>query len=102
MAALLAVASCAREQKPGSTDERIEVRGGILRVDLNTVDGDTYSAGVWDSETSLQIASFSPCFEMEGGHPARSTEVRTSSQRSWPMRGSRQNVYTSFIHDGEV
>jgi hypothetical protein len=57
------------EEKSEGTVERIEERGGALRVDL-TREGDSYSAGVWESGTILKINSFSPCFPLEEGqHP---------------------------------
>ena len=57
------------EEKSGGSVERIDVRGGTLRVDLIR-EGDSYSAGVWESGTMLKIDSFSPCFPLENGqHP---------------------------------
>ncbi|WP_105035298.1 hypothetical protein [Cryobacterium aureum] len=64
---LIEAIASAWEQKPGVTVERKAVRGGTLRVDMIATQGDSYSAGVWDSGKTLKIDSFSPCFEMEDG-----------------------------------
>ncbi len=58
------------EEKSEGRVERKDVRGGALRVDLIR-EGDSYSAGVWESGTILKINSFSQCFPLEDGqHPS--------------------------------
>jgi hypothetical protein len=58
------------EEKYEGQVERMEKQGDPLRVDL-TREGDSYSAGVWESGTILKVDSFSPCFPLEDGqHPS--------------------------------
>jgi hypothetical protein len=54
------------EQKPGVVVERLDER-----VDMTGIQGDFYSADVWESGTILKIDSFSPCFPLKDGqHPS--------------------------------
>ncbi|SDO18896.1 hypothetical protein SAMN05216368_11223 [Cryobacterium flavum] len=65
--AMIDVIASAWEQKDGVVVERRKTRQGAPRVDMTGVQGDFYSASIWAPGTELQITSFSPCFELEGG-----------------------------------